>query len=138
MNEVTDMNALTAPQTRRLAEMMDERFARELEEIDAIAARSQDERRQERLAGRPAEQLDGVLSEMAHAADYAMVSQNVEDVRDIIAARRRLAAGRYGICIDCGEDIAYARLLAYPTAKRCIDCQRVHEERGAGRRVRRA
>lgn len=132
------MTTLTAPQVRRLAEMMDERFAREMEEIDAVAARSDDERAQERLAGRPADQLDTALSEMAHVADYAVVSQNVEDVRDIIAARRRLAAGRYGVCSDCGEDIPYARLLAYPTAKRCIDCQRLHEERSVGRRVRRA
>ena len=61
------------------------------------------------------------------------------DVRDILAARLRMNAGTYGTCVDCGEAIGYQRLLAYPTAKRCIACQREHEsELGArvGRRAR--
>lgn len=132
------MTALTPHQIRRLTRMMDARFNRELKEIDAITARVRSERGQEALAGRSADQLDAALSAIAGASDDAMIRQNVEDVRDIVAARTRLAAGRYGICIDCDEDIPYERLLAYPTAKRCIDCQRRHEEALAGGRVRRA
>lgn len=132
------MTTLTPQQVAHLTGLMDARFDRELQEIDAITARSDDERDQEAIAGRPADQLDAALFEIARASDDAMVRQNVQDVRDIIAARRRLAAGRYGICIDCGDDIAYARLQAYPTAKRCIDCQRAHEERPAGAGPRRA
>jgi DnaK suppressor protein len=43
------------------------------------------------------------------------------------AALARLREERYGVCIDCGEPIAPARLLAYPTATRCIECQQTHE-----------
>ena len=32
-----------------------------------------------------------------------------------------------GVCIDCGDDVAFARLQAYPTAKRCIVCQEKRE-----------
>lgn len=131
------MTALKPPQVRRLTRLMDARYARELEEIEAITARSRRERSEEALAGRPAEQLDATLAALASASDDAMVRQNVEDVRDILGARRRLAAGRYGICIDCDEDIPYERLLAYPTAKRCIACQRLHEDGLAGGSVRR-
>lgn len=127
------MSRLSAQQIQYLTEMMDERFAREMEEISAVAARSRDERAQERLAGRPADQLDAALAEMALAADYAVVVQDVQDVRDIIAARRRLASGEYGICSVCGKDIGYRRLQAYPTAKRCIDCQRLYESQKAER-----
>ena len=35
--------------------------------------------------------------------------------------------------IDCDTDIAYQRLVAYPTAKRCIECQRDREQRNAVR-----
>ncbi len=38
-----------------------------------------------------------------------------------------MADGRYGVCVDCGAEIGYEPLLAYPTAKRCIACQRQHE-----------
>lgn len=127
------MHSLSDEQIRYLGETMDERFEREMEEIAAVAARARDERAQEQLAGRPADQLDAALAEMALAADYAVIRQDVQDVRDIIAARRRLASGEYGICGVCGKDIAYRRLQAYPTAKRCIDCQRLYERQKAVR-----
>lgn len=129
------MAKLTTKQIERLRALMDKRFVREMQEIHAVAARSRDERAQELLAGRPADELDAALAEVTLASDYAVVRQDVEDVRDILAARRRLAAGQYGVCTDCGDAIPYRRLLAYPTAKRCIDCQR--EREGAVRGPRR-
>jgi len=123
------MSLLTQEQTERLTELMDERYERELEEINAIAARTKDERRQQALASRSADSVDSVLAHMVRASDYAVVQQDIQDVRDIIAARKRMADGVYGICIDCDQGIRYVRLLAHPTAKRCIDCQREHEKR---------
>jgi DnaK suppressor protein len=32
-------------------------------------------------------------------------------------------AGRYGICRECGEPIAKARLKVMPFATRCVACQ---------------
>ena len=37
-------------------------------------------------------------------------------------ALRRVEEGEYGICMECGDDIAERRLLASPTATHCIDC----------------
>lgn len=34
-----------------------------------------------------------------------------------------------GACIDCGDEIAPARLLAVPTACRCTICQNIFNER---------
>lgn len=52
----------------------------------------------------------------------------------LTAARARLAGLEYalkrsdepefGYCVECGEPISYARLLAMPEATRCIDCAR--------------
>ncbi|HLA75573.1 MAG TPA: TraR/DksA C4-type zinc finger protein [Gammaproteobacteria bacterium] len=39
-----------------------------------------------------------------------------------------MADGSYGTCIDCGGDIGHDRLLAYPTAKRCYECQKQREK----------
>ena len=38
-------------------------------------------------------------------------------------AREALAAGTYGICLDCGGPIPEARLVAVPDAVRCVPCQ---------------
>ncbi len=125
------MAALSPDQTGTLRRMMDERWWRELAEIHSVAERSVDDRLQQTLAGPAADHLDEALSEIWQRSDHAIVRQNIADMRDIGAARARIAAGTYGVCIHCGREIGYERLLAYPTAKRCIQCQREHESRRA-------
>jgi RNA polymerase-binding transcription factor DksA len=46
--------------------------------------------------------------------------------RELAAVNRALEefeAGRYGICLDCGEGISEARLRVMPFATRCVACQ---------------
>ncbi|MDQ3320699.1 MAG: TraR/DksA C4-type zinc finger protein [Actinomycetota bacterium] len=50
-----------------------------------------------------------------------------EEERRIGEARRALAEGRYGKCMNCGTEIPGARLTAMPEAVRCLDCQRHFE-----------
>lgn len=125
------MTTLTQQQIRHLSELMDVRYAREIQEIRVVRERARDQRDE----AVPADWIDAALVESTLAADDAVINQDVQDVRDIKAARERLSTGTYGICTDCGEAIAYERLLAYPTAKRCIHCQRVYEQGKAVGRI---
>ncbi|NLF18586.1 MAG: TraR/DksA family transcriptional regulator [Lentisphaerae bacterium] len=43
-------------------------------------------------------------------------------------ALESLAAGTYGICVDCDKPIALGRLRAKPYARLCIDCKVVREK----------
>jgi RNA polymerase-binding transcription factor len=43
--------------------------------------------------------------------------------RRLAAALERVRAGAYGICVECGEAIPRARLLAIPDANACVQCQ---------------
>lgn len=122
------MATLTLTQRQYLVRMMDARYAREQQEIDTIEARLLQERLQESAAASAADRLDAGTADTAFATDYAMIRQNMQDMRDIEAARRRLRAGTYGTCVECGEAIGFERLRAFPTAKRCIACQRLHEQ----------
>ena len=61
--------------------------------------------------------------------EFAMNEHETAELGDIEAALKRMDAGTYGQCTDCGVTIPPARLNAYPTAKRCIDCQTVAEQR---------
>jgi RNA polymerase-binding transcription factor DksA len=128
------MPTLTPEQIRYLSSLMDARVDREIREIRSVGERMRDERDE----GVPADWVDVALANATLASDDAVVNQDVADVRDIIAARERLSAGTYGTCTDCGEAIAYERLLAYPTAKRCIPCQRLYEQGKAVGRILRA
>jgi DnaK suppressor protein len=70
--------------------------------------------------------------------DLAEAQRDIRELRDVDAARGRLADGSYGTCIDCGEEIAAARLAAYPAAERCTECQKAYEKRhglGPGARL---
>ena len=60
--------------------------------------------------------------------EFAINEHGTAALGDIEAALERMDAGTYGQCTDCGVTIPPARLNAYPTAKRCIDCQTVAEQ----------
>jgi DnaK suppressor protein len=57
-----------------------------------------------------------------------MLTENGNDISLIDDAIERLANGEYGVCMDCGERISEARLMARPYAIFCIDCKSRHEE----------
>jgi DnaK suppressor protein len=50
-----------------------------------------------------------------------------ETLNKINEALARLEDGRYGLCFECGEEIAEARLRALPFAVRCKDCEEARE-----------
>jgi RNA polymerase-binding transcription factor DksA len=127
------MPGLDQKQIEHLATMMNERWTREFREIRSLFSTMDEERQRVTLGGSIDEASDDALLVKLAPVNDPLIQQNLQDVRDIAAARQRIAAGTYGECTDCGADIAYERLLAYPTAKRCIDCQREHEKRKAGR-----
>ncbi len=49
------------------------------------------------------------------------------EVQQISAALGRIAAGDYGCCLSCGEDIALPRLEHDPAVPLCIDCASARE-----------
>lgn len=55
--------------------------------------------------------------------EFAIGEREAVELNAIDAALRRIEAGTYGDCIDCGTHITAARLQATPEAPRCIHCQ---------------
>ena len=53
----------------------------------------------------------------------AIIDRHIQELRDIDAASARMKDSSYGVCAGCGDDIPFERLMAYPTAKRCLACQ---------------
>lgn len=130
------MAGLSAQQIEHLSRLMDKRWEREFKEIRSLADNVTGLRERIALGERPSDSSDEALLHSLSAVDEQQIRLNTQDVRDIVAARQRIAAGKYGICTYCGSEIDYERLLVYPTAKRCIKCQREHEDskaRQAGR-----
>lgn len=63
----------------------------------------------------------------ARDLEFALDEHETAELAQIDAALQRMAAGTYGQCLDCGDDIPLARLQATPQALRCIDCQQKAE-----------
>ena len=53
-------------------------------------------------------------------------------LQDIDDALDRMNDGEYGLCIECGEEIAAKRLEVRPQAKYCVDCKTDIEKGGRG------
>ena len=54
---------------------------------------------------------------------FATRSLLVERTRRLTAALARVRDGSYGVCDECGEAIAHARLRALPEVATCVACQ---------------
>ena len=62
----------------------------------------------------------GDLADMA--TNESLEVAHIHEAEQIVAALARIERGEYGVCSNCGADIAPARLAALPTATKCIAC----------------
>lgn len=83
------------------------------------------------LAGRVHDTGDESVASLLADVEAARAHHDFEELRATEAALERVAGDAFGVCEDCGADIAFARLVAYPTATRCIPCQTRHENQFA-------
>jgi DnaK suppressor protein len=111
----------------RLRKALDARYKALVEDVRGELERSGEQHYID-LAGRVTDAGDEAVADLLADLDAAMVDRQVQELRDIEAARERIRSGRFGVCVDCGNEIGAARLTAYPTAKRCIQCQTKREK----------
>lgn len=120
--------ALTKTQISRLERALDKQYKSLLEEVRDALEKSENQQYVELIDRMPADSADQATGDALADLNLAIIDRHVQEMRDIEATSARMADGGYGKCVDCGADIDYERLLAYPTAKRCITCQRQHEK----------
>ncbi len=91
------------------------------------------------------ESSDAGTHEVADRKDEAMQRQldslgdvqeqrDIEELTQVEAALKRLDAGTYGDCADCGDPIPLKRLQVQPAARRCAGCQLAAERALPGAR----
>jgi len=104
-----DTNAIRTQLEQRLAELQNraERVTRDASHRDAPVSADFAEQAVER-------ENDEVLTAIADESEH-----EASQIRD---ALRRIDAGGYGICSECGEDISEARLQAVPYTTCCVGC----------------
>ena len=69
--------------------------------------------------------------------EFALIQIKAETLNKIDAALRRLNEDTYGVCFECGDEIAERRLRAVPFAVRCKGCEEARETAEERERMRR-
>ncbi|NIR59785.1 MAG: TraR/DksA family transcriptional regulator [Gammaproteobacteria bacterium] len=117
---------LTREQSRALREQLQGRYDTLIADVRQELLQADNERYAE-LAGLVHDPGDESVADLISDLDLADIDRHIGELRDLEAAFDRVRRGEYGICVDCGDDIGFDRLHAYPTAKRCLPCQQRHE-----------
>ena len=121
------MAKLTEDQLAQLKAALQARYLELREEIRSELERSGNEH-YAALAGPVPDPGDESVADVLVDVAAAIVDRQVHELRETEAALKRLADLDFGDCIDCGGEIGFERLMAYPTARRCIPCQSLHEK----------
>jgi DnaK suppressor protein len=70
-----------------------------------------------------ADEVDEIQANEWREIGFATRELLVDRVNRITAALERLDSGEYGVCVECGEKIAPARLRVMPEVTTCVRCQ---------------
>ncbi len=122
---------LTKTQICNFKKILNDRFFEVREEVRLELLKT-DEQTYIDLAGLVHDTAEASVADLLVDLQLADIDRHINEIRDIDAALLRIAAGNYGVCIDCERSVAIERLQAYPTAKRCHRCQVNHEHCYAG------
>jgi len=121
------MAELTQAQIKGLRQQLQQRHAALRAEVrEELLA--MDEARYVDLAGRVHDSGEESVADLLADLDIARLDRQVNEIRRIEAAFRRIDVGNYGVCHDCDEEIGYERLKSQPFAERCVACQAHYEK----------
>ena len=72
---------------------------------------------------------DEALSLSLEKLQTSLEQTDIDELKLIDDALRRIDKGEYGLCVDCSQPISGLRLETFPYAARCIVCQEALEEK---------
>jgi DnaK suppressor protein len=121
------MAALTQSQIDQLVTKLKKDYQTLLAEVRGELENTGDQHRIDLLNSEPGDAGDESMANALSDFNVAVVDRQINEMRDIEATLQRIKDKAFGVCIDCGDDLAFNRLQAYPTAKRCIVCQEKRE-----------
>ena len=105
------------------AELLDERLRQAEEQRTALVAAIDQMRTARSLTSADDEHdPEGSTVSLDQARDDALLVRTDQTLAELVAARERLAAGRYGVCERCARPVPAGRLLARPEARFCVPC----------------
>ena len=112
-----------------------EKFKTLLEERRRELVFAADSLREEGLGVGPEDlpdEVDQASTEAGQSLNLRLRDREVVLFKKIEKALRKIEAGEFGICEECGETIGSKRLEARPVADLCVRCKEEQERRERG------
>ena len=116
--------------------LLDERakLVKELQHLDETVLNKSQRDSSGDLSAYSFHMADMGTDSMEREKAFLAASAEGRNLLEVDEALRRLYRGEYGICQNCGSDIAFKRLEAVPYTTLCLTCKE-KEEKAAGRRA---
>ncbi len=102
---------------------LDRQYVALLEEVLEELANSEDREYVELIGRSPTDNGEASMGDLLAALDSSLFDRHIKQLRAIEAASTRMREDVFGICAECGADIRFERLMAYPATRRCASCQ---------------
>jgi len=118
---------LTESQLAEISTNLDQRHELLIHEVREELESSENQQYVELINNAPADIGDQSVGDALADLNLAIIDRHIREIRDIEQAKQRVQDGSIAFCADCGQEIEFKRLLAYPTATRCLLCQQQRE-----------
>jgi len=119
---------LPVDQLDQIRARLAERRRKLLDDVRETLENTENQEYVEIIGRAPTDSGDASVSDELADLNLTMLDRHVAELRDIEGAEARMREGTYGDCEDCGGEIGFERLLAQPTAIRCVLCQDQYEK----------
>jgi len=83
------------------------------------------------VAGEVHDSEEASVANLVIDMELQTIDRHIQEIREIESTLIRIGSREFGICVDCEQPIALARLEANPTSERCIACQSAYEKEQA-------
>jgi RNA polymerase-binding protein DksA len=114
---------LTEKEAKKFEEMLIEQKKKLEEDLSRIAKPTSDKGDYETKYEDIGDDMDENASEVEeYVGNIALESNLEEQLKGVNSALEKIKEGTYGICEECGMEIAKERLEANPAAKLCMLC----------------
>ncbi len=118
--------------TRKEIESIENKLRQRQQDLFEEVRNELDERENQHLAAvmgnDPGDSCDFSLADVLVDLNIVRVDRQINELREIESKLAQIKKGNANECIDCGKEIGLQRLLAYPTAMRCVICQERREQ----------
>lgn len=118
---------LSQEQLAEFQRILEARY-RDLRELISRELLKADDEQFSELAGRVHDLEEASVADLLVDLNLATIDLHLGELKEVEDALKRIREGSYGECVDCHGPVGLERLKAYPTARRCIECQ-AHYER---------